>query len=535
MDKTSETKIENDIIDPIYGDYAIYLRKSRSDYEAEEKGEEETLARHKKILIELSKSKNMKIGKIYKEVVSGENIADRPEMQKLLDDVQEGRWKGVLVVEVERLARGNTKDQGIVSEAFQFSGTKIITPIKIYDPDNEYDQEYFEFGLFMSRREYKIINRRLQRGRIESLKEGKYVGNVSPFGYDRKKLEKQKGFTIIPNHEAIAVKTAFELYAYQNISIADLVRRLDEMGFKSRKIGEWTRSSIKDLLRNPVYIGKNKWDSRKTVKVYKNGKVIKTRPRNENPILYDGIHEPLIDLETWNIVQNKLKNHKPPVQHNNIIQNPLAGIVVCGKCGATMQRRPYNKKGVPANLICTNMKCDNISSKLFIVENKIIKAMKEWLKEYQFDFSDYRKKITNKKIILSEESIKELKKELEIKNKKLSSIYDYFEEGIYSKEMFIERSNILRKELEQIKKSIEQQQEEIEQQMKRRTETSYTINQIKNVIDIYDDLKNAEEKNALLKTVLKEVKYVKTEKAIKKDSDPERFELDIYPILSNDI
>jgi len=259
VDKTSETKIENDIIDPIYGDYAIYLRKSRSDYEAEEKGEEETLARHKKILIELSKSKNMKIGKIYKEVVSGENIADRPEMQKLLDDVQEGRWKGVLVVEVERLARGNTKDQGIVSEAFQFSGTKIITPIKIYDPDNEYDQEYFEFGLFMSRREYKIINRRLQRGRIESLKEGKYVGNVSPFGYDRKKLEKQKGFTIIPNHEAIAVKTAFELYAYQNISIADLVRRLDEMGFKSRKIGEWTRSSIKDLLRNPVYIGKNKW------------------------------------------------------------------------------------------------------------------------------------------------------------------------------------------------------------------------------------------------------------------------------------
>ena len=42
----------------------------------------------------------------------------------------------------------------------------IITPIKIYDPNDEYDEEYFEFGLFMSRREYKTIKRRMQRGRV---------------------------------------------------------------------------------------------------------------------------------------------------------------------------------------------------------------------------------------------------------------------------------------------------------------------------------------------------------------------------------
>ena len=67
----------------------------------------------------------------------------------------------------------------MVSNAFQYSGAKIITPQKIYDPNNEFDEEYFEFGLFMSRREYKTINRRLQRGREISTQEGKNIKQLT--------------------------------------------------------------------------------------------------------------------------------------------------------------------------------------------------------------------------------------------------------------------------------------------------------------------------------------------------------------------
>ena len=146
--------------------YCIYLRKSRADIELEEKGEGETLARHRKILETLAKKHNYEIGKIYSEIVSGESIALRPEMQNLLYDLEHGLWQGVLVMEIERLARGDTIDQGIIARVFRESGTKIITPNKIYDVENEFDEEYFEFSLFMSRREYKTINRRIQRGRI---------------------------------------------------------------------------------------------------------------------------------------------------------------------------------------------------------------------------------------------------------------------------------------------------------------------------------------------------------------------------------
>ena len=84
-------------------------------------------------------------------------------------------------MEVERLARGNTTDQGIVADTFKYSDTKIVTPNKIYDPGDEFDEEYFEFGLFMSRREYKTINRRLQRGRRASLSEGKYIAGKATY------------------------------------------------------------------------------------------------------------------------------------------------------------------------------------------------------------------------------------------------------------------------------------------------------------------------------------------------------------------
>ena len=137
--------------------YAIYLRKSRADAEAEARGEGETLARHERALKELAVRNDYPIAQIYREIVSGESISNRPQMRQLLADVAAGKYQGVLVMEVERLARGDTMDQATVANTFRFSNTLIITPFKIYDPNNSMDEEYFEFSLFMSRREYKTI------------------------------------------------------------------------------------------------------------------------------------------------------------------------------------------------------------------------------------------------------------------------------------------------------------------------------------------------------------------------------------------
>ena len=340
----------------------IYLRKSRADREAEAHGEGETLARHERILLELAKKKEYIVGAIYREVVSGETIADRPVMQQLLHEVESGMWDGVLVVEVERLARGDTIDQGVVSRAFQYSDTKIITPTKIYDPNNEFDEEYFEFGLFMSRREYKTIKRRLNNGRISSVKEGKYCGNKPPYGYERVKLEKEKGYTLRP----------------EQIGVAKIVRKLNDMGIESALGGDWTPASIQGILTNPVYIGKIRWNGRKTVKTIQNGQVVKTRPRSKDVLICEGLHPAIISDDLYNSVQEIRKKNPPrPISIKNTVRNPLAGIVYCSKCGRAMVRRPHQKRGQEDTLMCPYTSCSTVSSKLSLVEKAVIDFLRK--------------------------------------------------------------------------------------------------------------------------------------------------------------
>lgn len=109
-----------------------------------------------------------------------------------------------------------------------------------------------------------------------------------------------------------------------------------------------------------------------------------------------------------------------------------------------MQRKPYTKTNKPAILMCSNSKCDNISSKLYIVENKIIEALKIWLKNYKinYKFKDNLKSENNK---IFEKSITNTKKELEMEKSKLNKIYDFLENGIYNKDEFIIRSNSIKK------------------------------------------------------------------------------------------
>ena len=511
------------------GTYAIYLRKSREDIEAEKYGEGETLARHEKILTTLAEKRNLHISKIYREVVSGETISERKEMQKLLKDVENEKWTGVLVVEVERLARGDTADQGIVSKAFKYSHTKIITPVKTYDPDNEFDEEYFEFGLFMSRREYKTINRRLQRGREISVQEGKFVGNIAPFGYDRVKLKDSKGYTLsINENEALIVKEIFRLYTFENNTISSIVKQLNNMNLKPRISNEWTISTVKEILSNPTYIGKLTWNRRKQKKKTKNGHIIIYRPRNKDYLIYDGLHEPIIDNKTWELVQEKRKQNTPKAKHSYQIQNPLVGLVFCEKCGKPMQRRPYNKANKPATLMCSNSVCNNISSKLYIVEDKIIEALEIWLENYKVDYEikDNLNSNNNEQI---KKFITTNKKELKKENIKLNKIYDFLENGIYNKEEFINRSKAIKENIEILENKLKEYNSLLEDNAKIKNEKETMIHKLKNVLDLYYKLEVAEDKNILLKSIVTKITYLKTKKSIKKGSNPTDFELHIYP------
>ena len=483
--------------------YAIYLRKSRADAEAEARGEGETLARHQNILLDLAKRKNLDIGAIYKELVSGETIAARPEVQKLLEEVSAGKWDGVICMEVERLARGDTIDQGIVAQAFKCSNTLIVTPSKTYDPSNEYDEEYFEFNLFMSRREYKTIRRRMTAGRIASVREGNYIGSIAPYGYKKTQLP-DKSFTLEPEpQEAEIVRLIFDLYVEQHMGASKIATYLNSIGAAPRKSESWDASSVRPILNNPVYCGYVRWNTRPIIKAYANGKYINTRPRSAKGEVHKGKHEPIISEEMWNKANDIMQSHK---QQQNPFDKPLqsqyAKLMFCGLCGRAMVRRPYKNK--PAMYMCVNKSCGCMASDEDDITELVMHSIADHLVDIENMINGNVK--PNSKDKKAETARKVLTNEIELLNKRKKKLYDFLEREVYTEEMFAER-------FADITKRIADRQAALDKLPKEKADIDlyeYSM-EIRSVLDTYSKNNPAEENNELLSRIIRKINYTKTE------------------------
>ena len=511
--------------------YCMYLRKSRADVEAEARGEGETLARHERTLLELALRMGISISPdaIYREIVSGETIAARPVMQRLLSEIEQGCWEGVFVMEVERLARGDTIDQGIVAQTFKYSGTKIVTPLKVYDPANEFDEEYFEFGLFMSRREYKTINRRLQRGREMSVREGKYVGNIPPYGYRREKLVRDKGYKLIPEpEEAKVVVLIFRWFTVDRLGVTTIRNKLNALRIPTRKGGPWSDETVRCVLTNPVYIGKLRWGGRAQVKKVIGGEVVTVRPRAKSPLIVDGKHEAIISEDTYFLAQKLLSaNSTPPIPGSRELRNPLAGLIVCGVCGRTMIRRPY-RSGYQDGLICTGPGCTNVGSHLQVVEERLLQALESWLAKYRLKLEESPVQDTSPEVEVLKQSIEHTASEIATIEKQIARLHDFLEQGIYSVEVFMERSKGLNERLAEMRNQKAALEEKLSKLQTKPAELASFIPRVERVIELYRALEDPAQKNELLKEVLEKAVYIKP-RANRGKIDA--FELAIYPKL----
>jgi len=513
--------------------YCLYLRKSRADAEAEARGETETLARHEAVLLELAKRQKLTVTEIYREIVSGETIAARPVMQKLLNEVGQGLWDGVIVIEIERLARGDTIDQGLVAQAFKFTDTQIITPTKTYNPNNEFDEEYFEFGLFMSRREYKTIRRRMERGREAAVKEGKYIGTYPPYGYNKVWRDKNPTLEINPEQAEI-VKLIYELYTgdKNRLGYNSIAFKLNEMKIPSMRNKTWIASTVKTILKNPVYIGKLRWHYKKEVKKIIDGEIKATTiTSNEGEyILSDGIHEPIIDAETWYKAQNYIKQIPPaPAPLSYGVKNPFAGIIICGVCGKKMVRKPT--VGKPDSLYCYNRDCNNKSTYFNNVEREILLSLRDWLNDYKITNNIKTNKHQNNsrtQISVKEKQLEKILKEKSSLEKQLENAYNFLEKGIYGTDEFLERSATLKKSITELEQSIKNIEREINTENNNILNQDNFIPKVESILQAYDRISDCGEKNKLMKQILSKVIYVREKRNYRNGID-NKFEIKIFP------
>lgn len=490
--------------------YALYLRKSRKDKALEESGID-TLERHEKILRDLAEKQGLEIGEVYKEVVSADSIEDREEMQRLLKDVHNNKWAGVLVVELERLARGDTKDQGIVAEAFKYSETLIITPSKTYDPNDEFDEEYFEFGLFMSRREYKTIKRRLNAGVKLSVLEGNYLSPIAPYGYDIVDRGRRDR-TLKPNDKAKIVQMMFRWYTVDKISFCEIAQKLTDMGIPSPKgMGYWSSFSVTKIIKNDAYIGKVRHGKNKDVKEYnpETGKLktVQRQQKESDIIIADGKHPALIDMDTWNTAVSR-HTLNTRIRKNVELSNPLAGLMRCSKCGLMMQYkreiRPKKTYEWFRHRMDYSTKCNCNSADYKEVMDALVFALKEYIADFQVQLDGTNEAEAKQ----HEDMIVEMEKNLEGLKARRKKVLISYEDGLYTDEEFMERKADINDDITMLTARIEEAKNTAPEEIDYREK----VVKFSEAVDLIQNGAKPKDINDLLKEILCEIRYSRPDK-----------------------
>ncbi len=502
----------------------LYLRKSREDREAEERArregrdEIETLARHRRTLLDLARKYQHNVTQVIEEIVSGEYISERPEMMRLLDAVEKGEVTAIWVMDFDRLGRGDMADQGIILRTLKESNTLIFTVDKMYDLNNDMDEEWTEFKAFFARRELKMITKRMQRGRLASIQEGKFIGTRPPFGYDV-----TRDLILIPNSDAAVVKQIFDLYANRGLGCNRIANYLNFLGVKTPMDKTWRGESVLSILKNPVYAGYIVW--RKT-KVDKRRGTYRQRPENER-IQVKGRHVPLVDETTFErTVYIRRRRTHVPVRFDRKVSSPLSGLIKCSKCNAMLVKRPYSKQA--PHLICKNPDCSQKSTRLSLVETQLLHALSQWLENYKLNAEEILNALNpvQTESFLDKKLFTSIDDEIHRLKKQHDNLHNLLEQGVYDIETYRERHEKLESELSDLRNRRSHIESEIQKQKQIRLSEFSIESKVTSVLEAYQMTGDVAKQNQLLKTVLEKVVYNK-EKWQRRD----QFALSLYPLI----
>ena len=502
----------------VYDEILIYLRKSRQDDPNETV--EEVLSRHEVQLQDFAlRTWGAKVpeNNIYREVVSGETIDDRPEIQKVMNRVQDEKIKAVLVIEPPRLTRGDMLDLGTMVHNLRYTNTLCITPARSYDLNDRFERRYFEDELKRGNDFLEQTKETLMRGRRLSASQGYWVQSNAPFGYDRER-QKNRRYILVPNENASHVRMMFEMFA-DGVGLYEIAAKLTKSGVPTskKKTMKWGITTVRNILKNDVYIGIVRFAEYKTIRVYENGVLKKKRipaPESEQ-IVAKGLHDPIIPLDLWERVQARHGNC-PRTKSDHDLVNPLAGLLFCKKCGRALMRKGGGKFG-ERRFACANLPVCTVKS---VLANHLFAAVQDALRANIIEVEEKIDSGVSSAREAKEAQIASMVAKMEKLQEQEDHQYDLLERKEYTPEVFNRRHSKLVKEMDALRAAIE----EARATMPDVIDYDDALIRLHAAVDAMDSPEMTPfEKNMILKTIVGRVEYYR-----EKGGRLNNFEVDIH-------
>lgn len=482
----------------------LYKRLSRDDNDG--KKESESISNQDKILrqyvLELSKKEPQNRFTIVKDYTddgyTGTNF-NRPGFIEMINDIENEMINMVVVKDLTRLGRKTNEVLRYYQEYFPSKKVRFITATEdTIDTYYKEDDDFIPFKAVMSEQYPKETSRKIKAVKIAKAKQGLFQGNTAPYGY--KKSPDNKNKLIIDKEVSWIVKEIFEKYS-KAYTRTEIVKSLNERnikppreylnikGVKANSEG-WKEITITRIVSNPVYIGT--MVGAKTVKpsFRRKERIINTK---ENQIVAENMHEPIIDVETFNkcqILKEKFKHN-----HKRKYDDIFKGLIYCKECGSisTLKHKEKpTKSGRKCEInsyICSeankgiNKKCSNTKSissrKLY---NMIIPIIEKECKNVSFNDNDIKivmdnlEKSINYECHRLEDKKQRLHMQIEKFNEQIKTTYNDKLENIINNETFLSIKEQKENEIENCKKQINDLDKRIDIEKSKHT---ISYNQIK--------------------------------------------------------
>jgi site-specific DNA recombinase len=457
-------------------------------------------------------------GWIFKDEGFSGSRLQRPALDALRELVQENLADIVLVYSPDRLSRKYAY-QLLLEIEFQKRGVELIffnTP-KAKNPE---EQLSLHFKSIFAEYERAQIIERCRRGRNHRAAQGSVsVIATAPFGYNYIK----KSETSIPhytvNENAEIVRKIFLYYTDKRFSISKICRELQLEGILSPSGGKkWYTSTVRDILKNEAYIGTAHFGKSEPYegvpgRIYRtsNGerRNVPIAARRQRPKeLWIPIKIPQIISESdFEIAQNKLEENKKLSLRNTKKPSILQGLLVCGYCGSTYYKKIRNSKNsyYSCGRRLNTGSCKAPSLKQQELDDNVWEHIINLLKDPSLIAKEIERRLEeNSDLTRTEESIKNLDKELLRLTKSRDKLLDAYQEG----------DSISLDELKTRLLRIEQRNKAILKEKKSLEDLKSSERKIRNMKMHIDDLKlqienakktSLEEKQAVLRLLVNEI------------------------------
>ena len=264
---------------------------------------------------------------------SGKSIEGRTEFNRMMEDIKCGKdnVSFVLVFKLSRFGR-NAADVLSTLQTMQDFGVNLICVEDGIDSSKDAGKLMISVLSAVAEIERENIRVQTMEGRIQKAREGKWNGGFAPYGYDL-----VNGQLVVNEEEAKAVRLIFDLYVHKKMGgrlIAQYLERHGILKLNHRNTrGElFSAAYVREIIKNPSYCGKME-------------KVHGTRNDyrivwNDDYLLCDGIHEPLISVQDWEDAQVRLRSqgerYKRYDRRDSEHAYLLTGLIKCPECGAGM-------------------------------------------------------------------------------------------------------------------------------------------------------------------------------------------------------